>query len=367
MKKLIFVLAAVVVLAVGVLGALAVVTLRGSGNSSGQEAVLAANQIPIYRLEAADEIYLELRANPPRPREAGRYQLFVAGMLAGEFETLREASVAAEGRENVFIRQTGNNDAAWDNLPPFFVFFDDTTYREFAYFEDAVAYARQSHTAYIYHRRDHSRIWSTEAAHNLPAAHMIYGVPMIYQLPALPRGCEVTSLAMLLNFRGIGVDKMQLADEIHRDQTPGGIVNGRVYMGNPNYGFIGNMHDIAEFGYGVYHRPIFALLRNYYPSQAVDITGGEFEDLLQFIARDIPVWIVTNTRFHYLPLYQFFTAHTPDGEHRATWRMHAVLVTGYNQDSVFFNDPLGNASSANRASFAAAWAQMGSQAVTLSR
>ena len=138
-------------------------------------------------------------------------------------------------------------------------------------------------------------------------------------------------------------------------------------MGNPNYGFIGNMHDITEFGYGVYHRPIFDLLRNYYPNQAVDITGAQFDDLLQFVARGIPVWVVTNTRFHYLPPYQFFSANTPDGQIRATWRMHAVVITGFDQTHIFFNDPLGNATFATRANFIGAWEQMGSQAVSLSR
>ncbi|MCV5434324.1 C39 family peptidase, partial [Escherichia coli] len=47
-------------------------------------------------------------------------------------------------------------------------------------------------------------------------AAMIENVPFIKQLPELPRGCEVTSLAMLLQYKGVQVDKMQLASEIHR-------------------------------------------------------------------------------------------------------------------------------------------------------
>src|SRR5699024_10426129 len=37
--------------------------------------------------------------------------------------------------------------------------------------------------------------------------------PLIAQLPKLPRGCEVTSLAMLLEFHGVDTDIMVLADE----------------------------------------------------------------------------------------------------------------------------------------------------------
>ncbi|MCL2851850.1 MAG: C39 family peptidase [Defluviitaleaceae bacterium] len=365
MKKVIIALVVLVILAGSGLGVAVLFVIRGDyGNG---EPVLAANQVPVYRLGAAEQISMELLANPPESPQRGMYQVFVAGLLLGEFETIVQAHDAASSFDNVFIRQVGSHSAVWDNYPPFFVFFDETTYDEFLDFGEAVAYARRSPVSYIYHRRDQSRIWSHEEARGLPESHMIYGVPQIYQLPALPRGCEVTSLAMILNFRGIYVDKMQLADEVRRDPTQGGIVNGRVYMGDPNYGFIGNMHDITEFGYGVYHRPIFDLLRSYYPNQAVDLTGAEFDDLLQFVARDIPVWIVTNTRFHYLPSYQFFTAHTPGGERSATWRMHAVVITGYDQSHIFFNDPLGNATFAPRSSFEAAWVQMGSQAVALSR
>ncbi|MFK4997364.1 C39 family peptidase [Bacillus sp. N9] len=45
--------------------------------------------------------------------------------------------------------------------------------------------------------------------------------PHIQQLPELPRGCEVTSLAMLLGSAGVHVDKMKLAEEVKKIRQAG--------------------------------------------------------------------------------------------------------------------------------------------------
>lgn len=73
-------------------------------------------------------------------------------------------------------------------------------------------------------------------------------VPALQQFPELPRGCEVTSLAMLLNFAGVQVDKLTLADEISK--VP--YLSDGIY-GNPHQGFVGNMYTYNEPGLGVYH------------------------------------------------------------------------------------------------------------------
>lgn len=67
----------------------------------------------------------------------------------------------------------------------------------------------------------------------------IVDVPHIQQMPELPRGCEVTSLAMLLQYAGVSVDKMTLASEI--TTIPFRDSNG--LRGNPNDGFVGDIYS----------------------------------------------------------------------------------------------------------------------------
>lgn len=191
---------------------------------------------------------------------------------------------------------------------------------------------------------------------------MIEDVPFIQQLPELPRGCEVTSLAMILQYEGVQVDKMQLASEIAR--VP--FYENDLY-GNPYEGFVGNMYEKAERGYGVYHGPIFDLAEKYFPDQAVDLTGRDIEDLYKVVSAGSPVWIISNTTFQPLGEESFQTWNTNEGELQITYYEHSAVIIGYDQNFVYVNDPLANhpRKGIPRDKFEAAWEQMGSQAIAI--
>lgn len=191
--------------------------------------------------------------------------------------------------------------------------------------------------------------------------------PLINQLPELPRGCEVTSLAMLLRNAGVKVDKMQLAKEVRKDPTPMTYRNGRVHFGNPAIGFVGDMYSFKNPGYGVYDKPVFHLAERYLPGQVVNMTGEAFDSVLNKIKADQPVWIITNVTFGVLEDSQFETWNTPEGEIKITYKEHSVLVTGFDENYIYFNDPLTSIknSKANKKQFIAAWEQMGKQAISL--
>ncbi|WLR49660.1 C39 family peptidase [Bacillus tianshenii] len=199
-------------------------------------------------------------------------------------------------------------------------------------------------------------------AQTVSAATNTMNVDHIRQMPELPRGCEVTSLTMLLRSAGVEyANKMQLAKEVKKVPFR---QNG--YRGNPYNGFVGNMYTFNQSGYGVYHGPIADLAEQYLPNQIKDLTGGAITDVYAAIDRGTPVWVITNTRFRKLPESQFYYWKTKDGTVKVTYREHSVLVTGYDDQYVYVNDPLYHQRNrkVNRANFEQAWVQMGSQAIT---
>jgi uncharacterized protein YvpB len=195
---------------------------------------------------------------------------------------------------------------------------------------------------------------------------VLLDAPLISQLPELPRGCEVTSLAMMLNHATIEVDKMTLAKKVKKDPTPYQVKNGNIHFGNPHDGFVGNMYTFDKPGHGVYHAPIKDLAEKYLPHQIIDFTGEDFDQILYHLNNGSPVWIVINTEFTKLPESSFQTWRTPSGLVDITYKEHSVLVTGYDKDYIYFNDPLTYTKNqkAPKANFKAAWVQMGSQAIT---
>ncbi len=186
-------------------------------------------------------------------------------------------------------------------------------------------------------------------------------VPLISQNPELPRGCEVTSLAMLLNHAGIMVNKIELAENVKKVpfQQDG-------LMGNPNDGFVGSMYTLEEPGLGVYHDPIFDLAEHYLPNRIIDLTGFDFEEILIHLKDGKPIWVIANTWYNYVPETYWFTWKTSSGNIQITYQEHSVVLTGFDETYVFFNDPLEVIKNRKvlKTEFEKAYNQMGKQAIT---
>lgn len=191
-------------------------------------------------------------------------------------------------------------------------------------------------------------------------------VPSIEQLPELPRGCEVTSLAMLLQHHDIEIDKMELAKKIEKDPAPYQITNEGIHFGNPHNGFVGDMYSFETPGLGVYHEPIADLAADYVGKERVhDFSGEDFHTIIDNLNEGYPVWVIINATYQKLSKENFTTWHTSDGPIEITMRQHSVLITGYDHEHIYFNDPLNREEKALLTDFKAAWEQMGKQAITI--
>lgn len=295
----------------------------------------------------------------------GEYEVYQNDNLIDSFIDYNEAVSFAAGFENASVKRRGGSNWLWDNTPPFNVYLgeQDEAYESFMTFSEAALFAKNHTDAYIYYRRSNSFIRSS---HDVPEPAVSMDVPVILQYPELFRGCEVTSLAMLLNYKGVEVDKMTLAEKIYKDLSPYEVKNGKIHYGNPNNGFVGDIYSSKTRGLGVYHGPVYDLALQYLPNEAIDLTGSSFEDLYYFLSRKTPVWIITNSSFQRLPQSAFETWHTPTGEVNITYKEHSVVITGYDDKYIYINDPLSPNKNIkkDKRTFIEAWEQMGRQAIT---
>lgn len=233
----------------------------------------------------------------------------------------------------------------------------------FSSYSEAVAFANsQDDPSPVYFHDLETIVW--EKMSGIPS--QILQVPLILQFPELERGAAITSLAMMLNFAGESVHKLELAERVKKDHTPLSMEQGQIYYGHPNDGFVGNIYSADEPGLGVYHNPIRELAELYIPKKIVDMTGVSFENMLYPIHNGNPIWALIHTQFKTLPKSEFHTWLTPSGEIEITRYQHAVLITGYDEKYIYFNDPLSQ--EVNRpilkSHFQLAWEQMGRQAIS---
>ncbi|MGV3488048.1 MAG: C39 family peptidase [Tuberibacillus sp.] len=189
----------------------------------------------------------------------------------------------------------------------------------------------------------------------------IIDVPLIAQLPELPRGCEVTSLGMMLSHAGFHVDKMDLAKRIRKVPFEKDGLRGNLYDG-----FVGDMYSFETDGLGAYYEPIVDLAREFLGDRVVILTGSNWSAVEQQIDKGYPVWVVVNDEFRELPESDWQTWQTARGELKVTYKEHAVVVTGYDDEYVYFNDPLAPEKDRKetKKDFIAAWMQFNNQAVS---
>ena len=208
----------------------------------------------------------------------------------------------------------------------------------------------------------------TDEYETMPKAKSL-DVKNIMQTPELPNGCEITSLAIVLNYLGFNADKVSLSDNLLPKAVPYTDANpAKENAGNPR-------HSVKS--YGCWAPVIYDTAVKYFSNivsagdgnkyAPQNLTGTHPRELYRLINIGIPVIVwVTNPIEEAPYLMNSWTA--KDGT-VINWKhpSHTVVLTGYDLagKTVTLCDPLKGTVKVSAEIFETRYQQMGSQAVAI--
>ena len=177
---------------------------------------------------------------------------------------------------------------------------------------------------------------NTEEGNSEIPKHHLLPIVTFLQMPELPNGCEIVSLATVLRYLGFDIDKKEFA----RDYLPCGPVGTTApdvaYVGDPTSSKSGTAYGCLA---PVITRVANKFLRDneadYY---AVNLTGTPLCELKEYVANGIPVIMWTTLEMR---KSQITATWTIDGT-KYTWLTysHCTVLTGYTANDYIFADPL---------------------------
>jgi uncharacterized protein YvpB len=200
---------------------------------------------------------------------------------------------------------------------------------------------------------------------NIKKEAVMLNVDLIKQNPELKYGCEVTSLAMVLNYAGVKANKMDLYRSIKKDPDP--LIRSRqgdiLKWGNPNHGFVGDMTG-NRAGYAVFDQPMINLINKYLPNRALNLTNQPFDVVLKHVSEGYPVVVWTTGDFRLPDRWESW--YHGNQLIKTPLDLHAVVLVGFDVQNVYLNDPLSGRKQVQvgKQQFIASWKALNCRAVT---
>lgn len=194
-------------------------------------------------------------------------------------------------------------------------------------------------------------------------------VTLQFQNPQLPNGCEVTSLSMLLDWAGYGVDKVALYEGYLPRQDFTDTLDGNLVGGDPELVYVGDATSELG-GWYCFEGPIVeagnAYLQDQGSSWRVEAVSGLSQyQLNAYLEADTPV-IVWVTLDYTPPVDSLRNWYLPDGTfYQPLSNLHCVVVVEWNQDGYLTADPLKGWQWVEESSFWDTFEAMGCRAVII--
>ena len=193
-------------------------------------------------------------------------------------------------------------------------------------------------------------------------------VPIVMQNPDLPNGCEITSLTAVLNYYGMNVSKLEMADT-YLPKQGFRMVNGQRFGPNPAHAFAGNPRE-AKTGMYVFAAPIIkaaeaVIADKQADLRVTDMSGKSKEEILQVVQDGIPVvvWVTLDLSPPKLNKGWIFEGESVQRE--GYNNLHAVVLTGHLDGKVVVMDPLKGYVTYNEDQFFNSYQELGTQAIAV--
>lgn len=216
----------------------------------------------------------------------------------------------------------------------------------------------------------YSNSYSSEQEY--PASYQIENFPVIYQMPELPTGCEITAMTMMLNYYGLPAEKVEMATAylptLLSAETYFG-EDGRLYGNDMNQYFIGDPTTQSGIICGpaaIITAANSFLIDNESAYRAVELSGTEVEKLYDMVSRGIPVMVWCTIGMESRSDAQGW--YTEDGTY-VDWSRndHGAVLIGYSSDTVVIADPISGIVEYEREQFESVFLSRKSQCVILER
>ena len=195
-----------------------------------------------------------------------------------------------------------------------------------------------------------------------------YPLTLIYQKPELPNGCEITSLAMLLDWAGYPIDKVELSKNYLPKQKFSTVDSVR-YGPDPNEAFAGD--PASSNGWYCFEGPILEAANAYLADQnttqqAAPLSGTTREELENYMNAGIPlaVWVTLDYSAPRNPAS--FRWYLPDGSLYTPYsNLHCVVLAGWDGDHYLIANPINGWQTVSPDTFWNCFDAMGRRAVAV--
>lgn len=191
-------------------------------------------------------------------------------------------------------------------------------------------------------------------------SHTELKIASIQQEPELPQGCEITSLAMVLNYYNFDIDKVTLADNyLPKQPIEQGVNPDKYYMGDPH-----------GQGWYCYAGPIVEAANTYLNQQesnlaAYDISNATEKEICRYIKEGAPVILWSTLNCEEPRVSESIVWFVDNMDYHPYTNLHALVIYGYTYDSFLILDPQGGYGSFPKSQLLDAYVLLGSHAVVV--